>query len=387
MTKTIHTFIFIILLIQITCASELTIVSESQNGHGLLCQSQGKRVLFMSGTPEQMGTAQGEIYKSQIPFMVDKIYTAGGAYTMEKNDWFFSRMEEVLKRTRPYTPKRFITECDAMTKAAGLSKNDGYYVNYFPEMFHCSGFAVRGKATKDGRLLHARVLDYMTSLNLQKYASLMIYMPDKYNNWLSVSYIGFIGTVTAMNEKGLAIGELGGHGEGNWDGMPMSFLLREIMEKASTVEEALQILKNTPRTCEYYYVISDKNKNMVGIYATPDKLLILEPGEQNELLPKVPEDTVLMSGGSRKKHLSDRLHKYYGKIDVPTMIEIIKHPVAMKSNLHNAIFEPETLDIWISDASRKKKAYDNPYAHFNLTKLLEFYKTSNKKKLEHASVQ
>ena len=60
---------------------------------------------------------------------------------------------------------------------------------------------------------------------------------------MSLGYAGFIGTVTAMNEKGLAIGEMGGRGEGDWDGMPMSFLLRDVMERADTVDAALAILR------------------------------------------------------------------------------------------------------------------------------------------------
>ena len=55
-------------------------------------------------------------------------------------------------------------------------------------------------------------------------------------------------------------------------------------------------------------------------------------------------------------------------------MEIIKRPVAMESNLHDAVFSPETEEIWIADAGRKTPACDEPYAHFSLAKLLEFYR-------------
>ena len=59
-------------------------------------------------------------------------------------------------------------------------------------------------------------------------------MPAGHNAWVSLGYAGIIGTVTAMNDKGVAIGEKGegNAGEGDWDGMPMTFLLRDIMERA-----------------------------------------------------------------------------------------------------------------------------------------------------------
>jgi isopenicillin-N N-acyltransferase like protein len=56
------------------------------------------------------------------------------------------------------------------------------------------------------------------------------------------------------------------------------------------------------------------------------------------------------------------------------LMEVIKRPVAMNSNLHDAIFSPETLELWIADAGRKSAACDEPYAHFELEKLLAFYR-------------
>ena len=157
--------------------------------------------------------------------------------------------------------------------------------------------ALRGKATADGRVLHARVLDYMRDIGLQDYACVTVFIPEEKNAWISAGYAGFLGTVTAMNERGLAVGEMGGRGEGKWDGVPMSFLLRDIMERAATVDEALEILRRTPRTCEYYYVLSDKRRAMAAVYCQPDQMTVLRPGEQHPRLPLVPDDTVLVSGG------------------------------------------------------------------------------------------
>ena len=354
--------------------TDIDLVARASNGHGMLCKSQDKKILMLSGNPEQIGTAHGELMKKDIGEMVDRIFLMAGAYAMSEDDWFFTRIGEVMSRTKPFMPERFMRECDAMSKAAGISVENGRQMNFFPEMFHCSGFAVRGKASLNGRILHARVLDYLSEIGLQNNAVLMLFMPDGNNKWISVSYAGFIGTVTAMNEKGLAIGEMGGRGKGLWDGMPMSFLLREIMEKASNVEDALKIMKDTPRTCEYDYVISDKTGNMVAVDSIgKEPLEILRAGEQNEKLPPVPEDTVFISAGKRAEALSMRLKENYGKIDEKTMIEIMKRPVAMSSNLHNAVFAPETLDVWFADATKRSPACNNPYAAVNLKKLAEFY--------------
>ena len=353
----------------------IKVVAAASDGNGLLCESQGKSVLIVAGTPEQMGTAHGALLREKATALTTRIlYGVGGAYSLHKGDWFFERMAEIERRTGPHVPARFLAECDALSAAAGISARDGRHANFFPEMFHCSGVAVRGKATKGGRLLHARVLDYMRDIGLQNFATVTLFQPEGHYSWMTLGYAGFIGTVTALNERGLAVGEMGGRGEGDWDGMPMNFLLRDIMERAATVAEALEILRNTPRTCEYYYILSDKSRAMAGVHCTSAEMTVLQPGQQDARLPLVPEDTVFVSGGDRAKHLSERIQAAYGTIDVPAMIEIIKRPVAMSSNLHNAIFAPETLDMWAADAGKHTPACNEPYAHFNIGDLMRFYR-------------
>lgn len=350
------------------------IVARDPAGHGLLCRSQGKTVLLVEGTPKTMGAAHGTLLREPAGKLTEKVlYLVGCLDSIQNGVWALDRMEEIQRRTLPHIPKRFLTECDALAEAAGISQRDARYANLFPERFHCSGVAVRGKATRDGRVLHARVLDYIRDINLQSAATVTVFMPEDHQNWMSLGYAGFVGTVTAINEKGLAVGEMGGRGEGDWDGVPMSFLLRDIMERATTAEEALDILRGAPRTCEYYYVLSDKSRQVAGVHCDPRQMTVLRPGMQHPQLPTVPEDTVLISGPGRAEELSRRIHQHYGEIDVPRLMDIIKRPVAMNSNLHNAIFAPETYDMWCADAGKHTVACDEPYAHFNLKRLIKFY--------------
>ncbi len=357
-------------------AQELTVITRDPSGHGLLaCIGSGaKRVLIVDGTPEQMGVAHGRLLAPWVSNVTQRTMALVGAgLAVQKGEWFYDRVDEIVRRSTPHTPARFMRECRSMAQGAGISERDAYCGNFFPELFHCSGIAVRGKATSDGRVLHARVLDYMRDIHLQKYAVLQVYLPEGGIPWMSLGYAGFLGTVTAMNAKGLAIGEMGGRGEGDWDGVPMTFLLREVAERAATVDEALTIMRATPRTCEYYYVLSDASRAMAGVYATPQVFQVLAPGQQDDRLPPVPEDTVLVSAGARAVTLAERVGQNFGRITPEVLIGMIKRPVAMKSNLHNAIFQPETLDMWFADAGRHTPACDEPYTRVNLIRILEFY--------------
>ena len=364
------------------CAQDIRVLARDQ--HGLLAETAGNKIIFVEGTAEQMGGAHGRLLAAQVPHVTPKTMALVAAgYCFSSGQWFYERLEEILRRARPHTPVRFLDECLSMGRAAGISDRDALYANFFPELFHCSGIAVKASASSDGEVLHARVLDYMADINLQKYTLVQVFMPEQFNSWLSIGYAGFLGTVTAINEHGLAIGEIGGAGEGNWDGMPMTFLMREIMERAKTTREAVEIFQKTQRSCEYYYVVSDRSGDIVGLHATPENLQVLEAGEQHPRLPQVPKDTVMISGGKHAEALSQRLHKNLGSITPELMIEIIRRPVAMNSNLHNAIFKPKTLDIWFANAGSNKPACDMPYTKINLAELIEFYRQNKDTQTKH----
>jgi isopenicillin-N N-acyltransferase like protein len=150
--------------------------------------------------------------------------------------------------------------------------------------------------------------------------------------------------------------------------------MRDVMERASTVEQAVAIFRTTPRTCEYYYVLSDASGALRALRCVPDEVLELHPGQQHPLLPHVPDDVVLISGGDRAKALSERVGQWYGRIDAARLVEIIKRPVAMDSNLHNAIFAPQSLEMWFADAGKTTPACDEPYARCGLSELVALYR-------------
>ncbi|HXE55011.1 MAG TPA: C45 family peptidase, partial [Tepidisphaeraceae bacterium] len=277
-------------------------------GQGRLEMIDGTRVLFLKGSPAGMGHQQGVLLSKQLHDVCNRIlYGVGVMSSFDTGRWFFGEVESAEARLEPYMDKRYLAEMDAMADAAGMDHQEARLANFFPELFHCTGFSLFGKATSDGHMYHGRVLDYLRGVGLEQNAVVMIYQPDYGNAWVNCGYAGFIGSVTAMNEKGISIGEMGGNGYGNWDGKPMAELVREVMEKANTLDEAVQIIRDSPRTCQYYYVISDgKTKQAVGIAATPTEFRVIKPGEAVPELPHAFADAVLMSAGDRYETLAQR---------------------------------------------------------------------------------
>jgi uncharacterized protein (DUF1810 family) len=342
-------------------------------GEGRLETIDGTRVLFLKGSPEEMGRQHGVLMKKQIRDLVDRIlYGVGVGSSFEKGRWFIREIEEAQARLQPHMDTRYLREMDAIAQASGLMKEEVRLANFFPELFHCSGFALFGRATQDGRMYHGRVLDYLRGLGLEQNAVVMVIQPDLGNAWVNVSYAGFVGSITAMNEKKVAIGEMGGRGEGNWDGKPMAQLVREVMEKASTLDEAVEIMRKGPRTCEYYFVISDaKSKQAVGIAATSATFEVIRPGQSHPRLPHAIEDAVLMSAGSRYEALAERVKAGHGQFDAGSARDLMTRPVCMNSNIHSALFAPDTLEFWVANADSANVASHTRYTHYNLAELLQ----------------
>ena len=345
----------------------------AREGEGRLEIVDGTKVLYLKGTPEEMGRQHGKMLKKDIRGLVDRIlYGVAVGSSFEKGTWVLGEIESAQKRLNPFMDECYYREMDALADSSELPREEVRLANFFPEMFHCSGFAMYGKATVGGRLYHGRVLDYLRGLGLEQNAVVMVMQPEKRNAWVNVGYAGFIGSVTAMNEKKVAIGEMGGKGQGQWDGKPMAELVREVMEKANTLDEAVEIMRKGPRTCEYYYVISDaKSKRAVGIAATPDTFDVVLPGQSFERLPHPVEDAVLMSAGDRYEELARRVKAEFGKLDADSSRDLMKRPVCMTSNIHCALFAPDTLDFWIANADSKSPAAHTRYTHYNLAEMLK----------------
>jgi hypothetical protein len=342
-------------------------------GKGRYERIDGTRVLYLEGTPEEMGHQHGVLLRKEIHSVLNRIlYGVGVGSSFTKGRWFFGEIEDAQRRIQPYIDPRYLAEMDAIAMASGHEKEEIRLSNFFPELFHCSGFALFGDATAGGKMYHGRILDYLRGMGLEQNAVVIVSKPDQRNAWVNVSYAGFVGSVTGMNEKHLSIGEMGGRGEGNWDGKPMAQLVREVMEKANTLDEAVAIMRKGPRTCEYYYVIADgKTKTAVGIAATPDTFDLVRPGQGHPRLPHPIQDAVLLSAGDRYEELARRVKQGYGKFDADSARELMTRPVCMNSNIHSVLFDPETLDFWVANADSKNPASHTRFTKYNLVTLLK----------------
>jgi isopenicillin-N N-acyltransferase-like protein len=349
-------------------------------GQGYLENIDGYRVLHLKGKPYEMGFQQGTLLsddcKSSFQYLFEgklkekKIEYLGVTLPIKQ------AIAAIFAVQRPYIPERYIEEMEGMADALHMDPQTVFLANSIPEFFHCSGFALLGEITQPGTLLHGRVLDYGVDWKLQEHAVLVVAEPEGRIPFANVTFAGFIGSVSGMNNQQVSIGEMGGGGQGKWAGSPMAFLVRRVLEEAGTLDEAIQIFKTSKRTCEYYYVIADAKANSaVGLDGSADRFTVVHPGESHPELPTPIPNTVLMSQGDRYKNLcriTQGILSEREKFSVERAIHLMDAPVAMKSNLHNVLFAPGLGKLWVANASSDKKpAWTQKYYAFHFRALLK----------------
>ncbi len=346
-------------------------------GKGWLEEINGYRVLHLKGTPYEMGFQHGTLLRENVRANFDYLINQKGQTALV--EWKGVKITPammiriIIGIQRSHVPKKYFEELEGLAAGSGLPIASVESGNFIPELFHCSGFAVMNSATTDGTLYHGRVLDYAVDWKLQNHAVLIVAEPDGGIPFVNVSYAGFIGSVTGMNAQHVSIGEMGGGGFGRWAGVPMSFLVREVLETANNLDDAIDVFRDNKRTCEYYYVIADgKTNQAVGMEASWDVLEVVQPGTSHELLPTAVKDCALLSAGDRYHELVRRTQDGHGKLDATKALSLMDRGVAMKSNLHNALFAPKSTQLWVANATPDRQpAADQPYYHFQLTELLE----------------
>ena len=389
--------------IQLRAEERAAVVSASQRiiagtegktiarcGAGWLEEINGYPVLHLKGTPYEMGYQHGALLKKSVTANMNRILNTEAGQELVKIGPVSLKPRDAIKTIiaiqAKFVPQKYFEEIAGLSAGSGLDPEEAKMANFIPELFHCSGFAISGAATKDGTLYHGRVLDYAIDWGLQEHAVIIVCEPNDGIPFVNVSYAGFVGSVTGMNAEHVAIGEMGGSGLGHWQGVPMAFLLREGLEKGHTLEDVLSVFRDNPRTCEYYYVVSDaKTNEAVGMEASWDVMNVIKQGEGHELLPKPVQECSLLSAGGRYDELVARTKAGYGTFTAETALTLMDRPVAMKSNLHNVLFEPKSTKFWVANAGADKTpAAERPYYQFQLSELLTRKPESGSKELPMA---
>jgi isopenicillin-N N-acyltransferase-like protein len=148
----------------------------------------------------------------------------------------------------------------------------------------CSSFSAWGSKTDDSSLIVARNFDFYVGDDFAKNKIILFCHPDSGINFMSVTWPGMIGAVSGMNAAGLAVTINAGTAEApTKSATPISILVREILQYAHSIDEAVKIAASTKTfVSESIMVASAKDKKTIIIEKSPTRQDVF--GTKNDLL-------------------------------------------------------------------------------------------------------
>lgn len=142
----------------------------------------------------------------------------------------------------------------------------------------CTSFSAWNNKTDDSSLLVARNFDFYVGDDFAKNKIILFCHPDSGIDFMSVTWPGMIGAVSGMNDAGLAVTINAGTADApTQSATPISILVREILQYAHNIDEAVKIASARKTfVSESIMVASAKDRRTVIIEKSPTKQDVFE---------------------------------------------------------------------------------------------------------------
>ena len=363
----------------------------------LLKNKQNLWELYSQGNPYQLGLTSGalleKLYKKQDSIFYQKINSFVPSLRKQKILFHF------LKWFNRDIEKNIIPEYQA--ELYGISHySDTVFNRYIPAyqrsmylhaahdighalqdlmLVGCSSLVVWGDKTPDGKLLIGRNLDFYVGDDFAQNKLISFVKPSSGIPFMSVSWAGMIGIVSGMNYEGLTVTINASKSDIPFKAKtPISLLCREILQYASTLEEAVEITKKrSVFVSENILVASAKDKKAIIIEISPRKIDVFEsPNYDNLICTNHFQSDGYLSDKKNIKQIKET-HSFYryqkiqellqksNKISPEYMAEILRNTEGLnKKSLgygnekainqllahHGIIFKPEEKLVWVSSS-------------------------------------
>jgi len=345
--------------------------------NGRLTRENGVWVLTVRGSPYEMGYAHGKLLKAWI-WQGAFGYIDLGLVRMGRFD--YAKMAQYARKARKNIPEDLLLEIKGISDGSGVDFDKLLVLHTFLEytqVHACSSYAVFGDATRTGELIHGYNLEFNGYGIAHKYVVLIKRIPDEGNAFVCVTWPGFAGTLSAMNEKGLcaSLNNVTSYSkETTREGLPYIFLLRQIAQNCSSLEEAREYLKKVRRTM---------GNNVLITQARPAGAVVAEFTARRIAFRSARKGWIAATNHYRKLSLFDReqtsqfqcsryrrmaelINANYGDIDENTNFlndSKVYQPIA----IYSVLFYPERQMLKL--ASERSPAPEGKYRKFQVGQL------------------
>ncbi len=395
---------------QVRKAAELPVEIKGQRatlGASWMSRERGVWEEHLEGEPYALGYAQARLGSRLLLEQEDYMFSEMNHYVPSKVALFLIRVGVRLKfrHVADYLPAERQEEIAGLA-AGSIDRHSDFLPTYHRLVFYhalhditqglehspllgCSAFAAAGSATSNGHLIIGRNFDFEGPEIFDREKSVLFFKPKGRIPFASVAWTGMSGVVTGVNAEGIYVSINAARTEDKGkDGMPVEILVRQILEEAHTLDEAIALVKKTPVMVPDFYLLGDgksgesavveRSPTRAEVRRSKDVTLLTNHALQPAFAGDAENDRLkrYMTSGARFRRLEELTKKWHGQIDPKKALEILrdKHGAGGETlglgnrntldaiiATHSVIVDATNLVLWVGEGPHclgKYRAFD-----------------------------
>jgi hypothetical protein len=348
--------------------------SERAYKKGRLEVVEGVPVLRLEGTPEEMAEQHAHLVGLEAHALSESYLPAfvGGRRELERAR---ARARELFW---PHLTDSERSEIRVFARETGIDERDVLLSQSFTDLYRtwaCSTLAAVGSGSAEGPLL-ARNLDFVSMGFLHEYSCVVVARPQGKKAYVSVSWPGVLGVLSAQNDS-VALSVMVVHdGHGCEPGVPFELAFRRAIEQASTSAEVQKLLEGTTRTCANNLMVVDKTGDARLLEIAPRQIVVRPADAHGHVAAtnhfrsdELRERRASLTYLSSRERLAavERVCAREERTTIGGAIEALR-AAAPRMNVQSMIFQPGKGELWVSLG--KPPAADHPFVRLGPESLL-----------------
>ena len=240
----------------------------------------------------------------------------------------------------------------------------------------CTSFGTWDARSQDSTMIIGRNFDFYVSDNFAREKIVAFFNPSEGYKFMTVTWGGFIGVVSGMNEKGLSVTINADKTRvPSGSATPVSLVAREILQYSSNIHDAIAIAKKRKMfVSESFLIASAVDNKAVVVEKTPDTLDVYDPNTNFIVCANHFQGKGLLNSKENKEQMYNSASPYRyqrlmqllgsnGKNTVQKTVNILRDTRGLNNaNIglgnekalnqfiahHSIVFEPQKLKVWVS---------------------------------------
>ncbi|WP_291120992.1 C45 family autoproteolytic acyltransferase/hydolase [Empedobacter sp. UBA7248] len=351
--------------------------------------------LFVSGDPLEIGQKTGVLTKELYAFQEQSFMNLITDFipSEKRRKFLFKVLKYYNRDLHKYVNNEYKAQIYGLSESANSrydSLIDKYNRNLFLHGAHdighamhdlmlvgCSSLAVWDNKSEDGGLLIGRNFDFYANDDFAKNKIVSFVKPNSGYPYMSVTWGGMIGVSSGMNLEGLTVTINAGKSSIPLKAKtPISLVALEVLQYASTIDEAVEIAKTKKVfVSESMMIGSAKDHRVVLIEISPKKFGVYEVSNQPYLACTNHFQSDVYSDDKRNNTQKEESHSVYrfekieehlsneNKLNPTKMVGLLRDTNGLKNTKlgygnekalnqllahHAVVFQPDKRLVWVS---------------------------------------